>query len=123
MAWQGMKFLSYGKRKLKFPQLYHSVKKEKICRYQYGAGFSFRLGRFPFQSFDYHGSLAMVLRINDVAPDFAAQTTQGQLSFHDWLGDSWGGLFLHSKDLHRSARPNSARWLGCRMNLQPAMSR
>ena len=33
----------------------------------------------------------MVLRINDVAPDFAAQTTQGQISFHDWLGDSWGG--------------------------------
>jgi len=98
MAWQGMKFLSYGKRKLKFPQLYHSVKKGKISRYQYGAGSSFRLGRFPFQSFDYHGSLAMVLRINDVAPDFAAQTTQGQLSFHDWLGDSWGVLFSHPKD-------------------------
>ncbi|MEC7237559.1 MAG: peroxiredoxin, partial [Pseudomonadota bacterium] len=32
----------------------------------------------------------MVLRINDVAPDFAAQTTQGPIGFHDWLGDSWG---------------------------------
>lgn len=40
----------------------------------------------------------MVLRINDVAPDFAAQTTQGQISFHDWLGDSWGVLFSHPKD-------------------------
>ena len=40
----------------------------------------------------------MVLRINDTAPDFSAQTTQGQISFHDWLGDSWGVLFSHPKD-------------------------
>ena len=117
MAWQGMKFLSYGRGKSKFLQLYHSVKKEKIFRYQDGAVSSFRLSRFPFQSFDPHSSLDMVLRINDVALDFAAQTTQGQLSFHDWLGDSWGVLFSHPNDSHLSARPNSARWLGCRMNL------
>ena len=30
----------------------------------------------------------MVLRINDIAPDFTAQTTQGEITFHDWLGDS-----------------------------------
>ena len=40
----------------------------------------------------------MVLRINDIAPDFSAQTTQGQISFHNWLGDSWGVLFSHPKD-------------------------
>lgn len=40
----------------------------------------------------------MSLRINDVAPNFTAQTTQGEIDFHDWLGDSWGVLFSHPKD-------------------------
>jgi thioredoxin-dependent peroxiredoxin len=40
----------------------------------------------------------MPLRINDVAPDFTADTTHGQLSFHAWLGDSWGMLFSYPKD-------------------------
>jgi len=40
----------------------------------------------------------MTLRINDVAPDFTAETTQGEISFHAWLGDSWGILFSHPKD-------------------------
>lgn len=40
----------------------------------------------------------MVLRINDQAPDFTAQTTHGEIGFHDWLDDSWGVLFSHPKD-------------------------
>ena len=40
----------------------------------------------------------MGLRINDTAPDFTAQTTHGELRFHDWLGSSWGVLFSHPKD-------------------------
>ncbi len=40
----------------------------------------------------------MSLRINDVAPDFTAQTTQGDLTFHDWIGDGWVVLFSHPKD-------------------------
>jgi len=38
------------------------------------------------------------LRINDMAPDFEAETTQGRIRFHDWLGQSWGVLFSHPKD-------------------------
>ena len=40
----------------------------------------------------------MALQINDTAPDFEAESTQGRISFHDWLGDSWGVLFSHPKD-------------------------
>ena len=40
----------------------------------------------------------MSLRINDEAPNFTAQTTQGEIDFHEWLGDSWGVLFSHPKD-------------------------
>ena len=38
------------------------------------------------------------LRLGDIAPDFEAQTTQGTLNFHEWLGDSWGVLFSHPAD-------------------------
>ncbi|MXN66475.1 redoxin domain-containing protein [Stappia sp. GBMRC 2046] len=38
------------------------------------------------------------LRIGDIAPDFEARTTEGNIRFHDWLGDSWGVLFSHPKD-------------------------
>ncbi|MDF2809786.1 MAG: peroxiredoxin 6 [Microvirga sp.] len=40
----------------------------------------------------------MALAINDVAPDFEAETTEGKISFHDWIGDSWAVLFSHPKD-------------------------
>lgn len=40
----------------------------------------------------------MTVRLGDIAPDFTAATTQGEITFHDWLGDSWGVLFSHPKD-------------------------
>ena len=40
----------------------------------------------------------MAVRLGDIAPDFTAPTTQGEISFHEWLGDSWGVLFSHPKD-------------------------
>lgn len=40
----------------------------------------------------------MSLRINDQAPNFTAETTEGTINFHDWLGDGWAILFSHPKD-------------------------
>jgi thioredoxin-dependent peroxiredoxin len=40
----------------------------------------------------------MALQLNDEAPNFQADTTQGRIDFHEWLGDSWGVLFSHPKD-------------------------
>ena len=40
----------------------------------------------------------MALSLNDVAPDFEAETTQGKIRFHDWIGDRWVVLFSHPKD-------------------------
>ena len=40
----------------------------------------------------------MALQLGDTAPDFEAETTEGKISFHDWLGDSWGVLFSHPRD-------------------------
>lgn len=57
----------------------------------------------------------MALRINDIAPDFTAETTIGTLKFHDWLGDSWGVLFSHPKDF----TPVCTTELGSLAALQP----
>ncbi len=40
----------------------------------------------------------MSLRINDTAPDFTAETTEGTINFHDWIGDGWAIMFSHPKD-------------------------
>ena len=40
----------------------------------------------------------MAIRLGDTAPDFTAQTTEGEIKFHDWIGDSWAVLFSHPKD-------------------------
>ena len=40
----------------------------------------------------------MSLRINDIAPDFTAETTHGTIQFHEWIGDNWAVLFSHPKD-------------------------
>src|SRR5215212_11801634 len=40
----------------------------------------------------------MALRLGDIAPDFTAETTEGTIRFHEWLGNGWGILFSHPKD-------------------------
>ena len=41
--------------------------------------------------------IIMTLRINDIAPDFSAKTTEGDISFHNWIGDGWAVLFSHPR--------------------------
>ena len=57
----------------------------------------------------------MSLRINDEAPNFTAQTTQGEIDFHQWIGDGWAILFSHPKDF----TPVCTTELGYMAGLQP----
>jgi alkyl hydroperoxide reductase subunit AhpC len=61
----------------------------------------------------------MSLRINDTAPDFTAETTQGPIHFHEWIGDGWAVLFSHPKDF----TPVCTTGLGAMAGLAPEFAK